>query len=228
MNQERTCTTHLARARVQAAVPSCDRAEYPHSGVTSPRSISSISTDRSDSAEANSFAACCAVLPFEPHTAMPPSNAATAAPIIAGSNRMTPKSIPASTRQPPATAIRETKINLRQLSISAPISSMRSSRRTTSSCGSPLWSSSKFNAPEGSAHASTCRDHMDKAQTIAALLNRYDFEATETALAGWGAWIRTREWRNQNPLPYHLATPQCSPGLPTGRPHLRRHRRAGP
>src|SRR4051812_40122800 len=27
------------------------------------------------------------------------------------------------------------------------------------------------------------------------------------ALSGWGAWIRTREWRNQNPLPYHLATP---------------------
>src|ERR1044072_83552 len=24
---------------------------------------------------------------------------------------------------------------------------------------------------------------------------------------GWGAWIRTRGWRNQNPLPYHLATP---------------------
>jgi hypothetical protein len=22
---------------------------------------------------------------------------------------------------------------------------------------------------------------------------------TETGLAGWGAWIRTREWRNQNP-----------------------------
>ncbi len=29
----------------------------------------------------------------------------------------------------------------------------------------------------------------------------------ETGVAGWGAWIRTREWRNQNPLPYHLATP---------------------
>jgi hypothetical protein len=29
--------------------------------------------------------------------------------------------------------------------------------------------------------------------------------------AGWGAWIRTRGWRNQNPLPYHLATPQCRP-----------------
>ena len=25
--------------------------------------------------------------------------------------------------------------------------------------------------------------------------------------AGWGARIRTWEWRNQNPLPYHLATP---------------------
>lgn len=24
---------------------------------------------------------------------------------------------------------------------------------------------------------------------------------------GWGTWIRTREWRNQNPLPYHLAMP---------------------
>jgi hypothetical protein len=25
---------------------------------------------------------------------------------------------------------------------------------------------------------------------------------TETGLAGWGAWIRTREWRNQNQLDY--------------------------
>src|SRR5271170_2694121 len=38
--------------------------------------------------------------------------------------------------------------------------------------------------------------------------------STEMTLAGWGAWIRTREWRNQNPLPYHLATPQCTAGLP--------------
>src|ERR1700733_10607915 len=30
----------------------------------------------------------------------------------------------------------------------------------------------------------------------------------ETRLTGWGARIRTWEWRNQNPLPYHLATPQ--------------------
>src|SRR6266540_1394355 len=31
--------------------------------------------------------------------------------------------------------------------------------------------------------------------------------AVETGLGGWGARIRTWEWRNQNPLPYHLATP---------------------
>jgi hypothetical protein len=28
--------------------------------------------------------------------------------------------------------------------------------------------------------------------------------------AGWGGRIRTSVWRNQNPLPYHLATPQCA------------------
>src|SRR5262249_49595347 len=27
-------------------------------------------------------------------------------------------------------------------------------------------------------------------------------------VVGWGARTRTWEWRNQNPLPYHLATPQ--------------------
>ena len=34
-------------------------------------------------------------------------------------------------------------------------------------------------------------------------------------LLGWGARIRTWEWRNQNPLPYHLATPQRA-GAPRG------------
>src|SRR5579871_2250585 len=29
--------------------------------------------------------------------------------------------------------------------------------------------------------------------------------------AGWGGRIRTSEWRDQNPLPYHLATPHSSP-----------------
>lgn len=27
---------------------------------------------------------------------------------------------------------------------------------------------------------------------------------------GWGGRDRTSEWRNQNPLPYRLATPQCA------------------
>ena len=30
----------------------------------------------------------------------------------------------------------------------------------------------------------------------------------ETRLPGWGGRIRTSAWRNQNPLPYRLATPQ--------------------
>ena len=32
----------------------------------------------------------------------------------------------------------------------------------------------------------------------------------ETRLVGWGARNRTWEWRNQNPLPYRLATPHQS------------------
>ena len=32
-------------------------------------------------------------------------------------------------------------------------------------------------------------------------------------LAGWGGRIRTSEWRNQNPLPYHLATPHHGPAI---------------
>ena len=34
---------------------------------------------------------------------------------------------------------------------------------------------------------------------------------------GWGARIRTWEWRYQKPLPYHLATPQPCDRLVTGR-----------
>jgi hypothetical protein len=47
---------------------------------------------------------------------------------------------------------------------------------------------------------------------------RADFRETppimvETGLAGWGGRIRTSEWRNQNPLPYHLATPHRCSGI---------------
>src|SRR5260370_6786391 len=34
----------------------------------------------------------------------------------------------------------------------------------------------------------------------------------KVGMAGWGARIRTWEWWNQNPLPYHLATPQQAAG----------------
>src|SRR4051812_2043765 len=36
---------------------------------------------------------------------------------------------------------------------------------------------------------------------------RRDAALARRPVAGWGARIRTWEWRNQNPLPYHLATP---------------------
>jgi Retinal pigment epithelial membrane protein len=85
-----------------------------------------------------SFAASFAVLVFEPHTTMPPSNNETAAAISPRSNRMTPTSIAAKTSPPPATAMREAKMNLRQLPISVASSSMRSSRRTIASWGSAL------------------------------------------------------------------------------------------
>ena len=39
----------------------------------------------------------------------------------------------------------------------------------------------------------------------------------ETGLAGWGARIRTWEWRNQNPLPYRLATPHRWSAIAAGR-----------
>jgi hypothetical protein len=39
----------------------------------------------------------------------------------------------------------------------------------------------------------------------------------ERGMRGWGGRIRTSEWRNQNPLPYHLATPQ-SGTYPVNRP----------
>ncbi len=44
---------------------------------------------------------------------------------------------------------------------------------------------------------------------------------------GWGGRDRTSEWRNQNPLPYRLATPQQSgPGHGIDQRDLFRHRRS--
>ncbi len=40
----------------------------------------------------------------------------------------------------------------------------------------------------------------------------------EARKSGWGGRVRTSEWRNQNPLPYHLATPQQGLEALGGRP----------
>jgi hypothetical protein len=58
----------------------------------------------------------------------------------------------------------------------------------------------------------------ERLKFIARLL---DVSGTDPGVAGWGARIRTWEWRNQNPLPYHLATPQIAdartaPGITAG------------
>jgi hypothetical protein len=66
---------------------------------------------------------------------MPPSNNETAAAKSPRSDWITPTSIAARTNPPPATAIREARMNLRQLSILAASSSMCSSMRTIASCG---------------------------------------------------------------------------------------------
>src|SRR5262249_54329654 len=90
----------------------------------------SISAAGSDSAAASSFVASFAVLLFDPHTTMPPSNNVTDAAMNPRSDRITPSSIAAKTSPPAATAIREARMNLRQLSILAPSSSTCSSRWT--------------------------------------------------------------------------------------------------
>ena len=43
---------------------------------------------------------------------------------------------------------------------------------------------------------------------LAAILNSLSKYMFELGKVGWGARDRTWEWRNQNPLPYRLATPQ--------------------
>jgi hypothetical protein len=130
-------------ACLQAIVSFCDP-DNALAGVTSLRSIFWISIDRSAALVVNSFVASCAVLRFEPNTAMPPSNAAMAAAIAPGSNLIAPKSMPVNTQAPPATIILEAKINLRQLSIFPVSCSIRSSMRAISSCKLLPRSLSKF------------------------------------------------------------------------------------
>src|ERR1700687_3762425 len=47
-----------------------------------------------------------------------------------------------------------------------------------------------------------------KARNWRAFLRCARGQSPVDGLAGWGGRIRTSAWWNQNPLPYHLATPQ--------------------
>jgi hypothetical protein len=113
---------------------------------TTRRLIVSISATRSASAAASSLAASFAVLLFEPHTTMPPSNAATAPAIVPRSKRIAPRSIAPRTMPPPNVAMRDARINLRQFSILA---------ESRSICRLRLCGDAKFNAPRGSPRAWT-------------------------------------------------------------------------
>jgi hypothetical protein len=53
-----------------------------------------------------------------------------------------------------------------------------------------------------------------KSAEIAGFPRLCAWEPGHVGLLGWGGRIRTSVWRNQNPLPYHLATPQCAIGWP--------------
>ena len=68
--------------------------------------------------------------------------------------------------------------------------------------------------PKGNPISLSCRSLMAGPGNLgcAAALSERGPEAPDpyisTTYSGWGGRIRTSEWRNQNPLPYRLATPQ--------------------
>src|ERR1700716_4284451 len=56
--------------------------------------------------------------------------------------------------------------------------------------------------------ASRDRPQFAKAPHWRGFLTLLRVKSPVARLAGWGGRIRTSAWWNQNPLPYHLATPQ--------------------
>src|ERR1700693_4305274 len=62
-------------------------------------------------------------------------------------------------------------------------------------------------------------DFRQKSPPLAGLSATKEGTSLKRGLAGWGGRIRTSVWWNQNPLPYHLATPQsCLESGGTGSP----------
>ena len=56
------------------------------------------------------------------------------------------------------------------------------------------------------------RPYESKFEPRGSPIERYGILLQAGRPAGWGGRDRTSEWRNQNPLPYRLATPQQAPG----------------
>ena len=71
----------------------------------------------------------------------------------------------------------------------------------------------RTNAPK-SRHSQTASESLGgisfaKSRTVGLYSESQRPSGRRLFLPGWGAGIRTPEWRYQKPLPYHLATPQC-------------------
>src|SRR5436305_10838021 len=65
-----------------------------------------------------------------------------------------------------------------------------------------------FSTTQTGSLETACR--IAKARDWRAFLRWVEAEPRAAALPGWGGRIRTSAWGNQNPLPYHLATPQLT------------------
>ena len=119
------------------------------------RSIISINAVRSASAAVNSFAASLAVLPFEPHMKCRRATPRPRQP-SRPDHGIAPKNIAARTMPPPVMAIREARMNLRQLSILAASSSMcASSARSRRAGRRRFWGIQSASLPKDTAHLDT-------------------------------------------------------------------------
>ena len=102
---------------------------------------------------------------------------------------------------------------------------------------SPFQDSDRPNGARGSGDADLRRAGLARPRSRASScaeggLRRAISSGFRRIWVGWGGRIRTCEWRNQNPLPYHLATPQqrcaLSSASRTGDPYSRFARHGQP
>ncbi len=75
--------------------------------------------------------------------------------------------------------------------------------------GGRLQLRSRDSAPQEQKRCRSCPTDSRKCPTgLSSLRQARTFVRCINGKAGWGGRDRTSEWRNQNPLPYRLATPQ--------------------